>query len=185
MLKRKIEKVFERFYNDTSGKALLLTGARQVGKTFSVRNFAAGHYDSFVEINFISNKDACKAFKDVVDVQDLLLRISALTNAKLIPGKTLIFFDEVQVCPEIITYIKFLVEDGQYRYILSGSLLGVELKNIRSVPVGYMTEEQMFPLDFEEFIQANGVSEEVIAHLRMAFDERKSPDPVIHKKMMR
>ena len=185
MLKRKIESVFEKFYTDSSRKALLLTGARQVGKTYSVRKFGKEHYDSFVEFNFIKNQDACSIFKNVTDERDILLRISALTDTKLIPGKTLIFFDEVQVCPEAITFIKFLVEEGSYRYILSGSLLGVELKNIRSVPVGFMSEAQMFPLDFEEFIRANGVDDTVIDHLRNSFEKRQSPDAVVHARMLR
>ena len=185
MLKRKIEAIFEKFYTDSFQKALLLTGARQVGKTYSVRKFGRERYESFVEINFIKNPDACSIFKNVSDERDILLRISALTETKLIPGKTLIFFDEVQVCPEAITLIKFLVEEGSFRYILSGSLLGVELKNIRSVPVGFMNEAQMFPLDFEEFIRANGINDEIIRHLRNSFETGKSPDPVIHAKMLK
>lgn len=185
MLKRKIETELNHFYNDSSRKALLLTGARQVGKTFSVREFGKSHYESFVEFNFIKDKEAGNIFRNVSDERDILLRISALAKVRLIPGKTLIFFDEVQVCPEAVTFIKFLVEEGSYRYILSGSLLGVELKSIRSVPVGYMREAQLFPLDFEEFIRANGVDDAVICHLRDAFERRQSPDAVVHEKMLR
>ena len=185
MLKRKIDSVFEDFLSDSSKKALLVTGARQVGKTYSVRQFGNSHFDSFVEFNFIKNEESRTIFQNVSDEKDILLRISALSDKPLVPGKTLIFFDEVQVCPEAITHIKFLVEEGSYRYILSGSLLGVELKNIRSVPVGYMTEAQMFPLDFEEFIRANGTANDVIEHLRNSFVNRQSPDPVVHAKMMR
>ena len=185
MLKRKIEIELERFHTDTTRKALLLTGARQVGKTFSVREFGRSHYESFVEFNFIRDKDACKIFRDVSDERDILLRISALSKVRLIPGKTLIFFDEVQACPEAVTFIKFLVDEGSYRYILSGSLLGVELKNLRSVPVGYMNEVKMFPLDFEEFIRANGIGDEVTGHLRDAFANRHSPDRLVHERMMR
>lgn len=185
MLKRKIETELEKFRSDTGRKALLLTGARQVGKTYSIREFGKKHYESFVEINFIRDREAVNIFRNVSDERDILLRISVMSKEPLIPGKTLIFFDEVQVCPEIITYIKFLVDEGSYRYILSGSLLGVELKNIRSVPVGYMNEVQMFPLDFEEFIRANGIGDDVVAHLRNAFRERKSPDKTVHARMMR
>ena len=184
-MKRKIDSVFEDFLSDSSKKALLVTGARQVGKTYSVRQFGNSHFDSFVEFNFIKNEESRTIFQNVSDEKDILLRISALSDKPLVPGKTLIFFDEVQVCPEAITHIKFLVEEGSYRYILSGSLLGVELKNIRSVPVGYMTEAQMFPLDFEEFIRANGTANDVIEHLRNSFENRQSPDPVVHAKMMR
>ena len=185
MLKRKIENELEKFYNDTARKALLLTGARQVGKTYSIREFGKKHYQSFVEFNFIRDREAVNLFRNVSGERDILLRISAMSNVPLVPGKTLIFFDEVQVCPEVITYIKFLVDEGSYRYILSGSLLGVELKSIRSVPVGYLNEIQMFPLDFEEFIRANGVGDNVIGHLRTAFELHNSPDSVVHGKMMR
>ena len=185
MLKRKIESVFEDFLSDSSKKALLVTGARHVGKTYSVRQFGNSHFDSFVEFNFIKNEESRTIFQNVSDEKDILLRISALSDKPLVPGKTLVFFDEVQVCPEAITHMKFLVEEGSYRYILSGSLLGVELKNIRSVPVGYMTEAQMFPLDFEEFIRANGTANDVVEHLRNSFENRQSPDPVVHAKMMR
>lgn len=185
MLKRKIDFVFKEFIEDSSKKALLVTGARQVGKTYSVRQFGNSYFDSFVEFNFIKNEDAKTIFQNVADEKDILLRISALADRPLSPGNTLIFFDEVQVCPEAMTYMKFLVEEGSYRYILSGFLLGVELKDIRSVPVGYMDEVQMHPLDFEEFIRANGVSGDVIEHLRSSFVKRQSPDPVVHAKMMR
>ena len=149
MLERKIESELYRFRDDTSRKALLLTGARQVGKTYIVRKFGKANFASFVEFNFIRNEEVANIFRNVSDEHDILLRLSALTKTRLVPGNTLIFFDEVQACPEVITFIKFLVEEGSYRYILSGSLLGVELKNIRSVPVGYMKEVQLFPLDFE------------------------------------
>ena len=184
MLKRKIDSVFEEFLKDSSKKALLVTGARQVGKTYSIRQFGTKHFDSFIEFNFIRDANAREIFQNVSDEKDVLLRLSLLANGKLIPGKTLIFFDEVQICPEAITFIKFLVDEGSFRYILSGSLLGVELKNIRSVPVGYIKEVQMFPLDFEEFIRANGVTDSVITHLHTSFENRQSPDPVVHKKMM-
>ena len=185
MLKRKIDIILERFHKDTSRKALLLTGARQVGKTFSVREFGKSHYESFVEFNFIKDKEAKNIFRNVANERDILLRISALAKDRLVPGNTLIFFDEVQVCPEAVTFIKFLVEEGSFRYILSGSLLGVELKDIRSAPVGYMNEAQMFPLDFEEFLLANGIRDDIIGHLRDAFAGLRSPDPVIHARMMR
>ena len=185
MLNRKINEELERFYADPSGKALLLTGARQVGKTFSVREFGRSRYEVFVEFNFIRDRMAGDIFRNVSSERDILLRISALAPTRLVPGKTLIFFDEVQVCPEAVTFIKFLVDEGSYRYILSGSLLGVELRDLRSAPVGYMREVRMFPLDFEEFIRANGVGDDVIGHLREAYVRRQSPDPLIHERMLR
>lgn len=110
--------------------------------------------------------------------------ISALTDIPMEKGKTLIFFDEVQECREIVTAIKFLVDEGSYRYILSGSLLGVELKDIRSIPVGYMTIYEMFPLDFFEFCKANKVSEKIITKLSECFENRVPVDSLIHEKMM-
>ena len=185
MLTRKIEIELERFHADISRRALLLTGARQVGKTYSVRRFGRSHYEAFVEFNFIRDKAAGDIFRNVADEHDILLRISALSKVRLVPGKTLVFFDEVQVCPEVVTFIKFLVDEGSFRYILSGSLLGVELKDLRSVPVGYLREVRMFPLDFEEFIRANGIGDDVIGSLRDAFIRQRSPDRVIHEKMLR
>ena len=185
MLSRKIDKELEGFQADPSRKALLITGARQVGKTFSIRKYGKEHFEVFVEFNFIKTPDAKSIFANVVDAKDVLLRMSAMAERRLVPGKTLIFFDEVQVCPEAVTYVKFLVEEGSYRYVLSGSLLGVEMKDIRSVPVGYMDELQMFPLDFEEFVRANGIGDDVIGHLRECFENRRSPDLLVHSRMMR
>ena len=182
MLKRKIDSYIKHFYADTN-KALLLTGARQTGKTFSIREFGKT-FKSFIEINFIENPEAIEAFKGTVGTSDLLLRLSAMTTEPLIKGDTLVFFDEVQECPEIVTAIKFLVEEGSYRYILSGSMLGVELKDLRSEPVGYMGVKDMYPLDFEEFISAVGVNDEVIASLRCSWDERLPVDDFVHTKIM-
>ncbi len=184
MIRRKIEKELEHFYNSNDRKALLITGARQVGKTYIIRNFGNTHYENMIEINFLENKRARSLFENATSSEDILLRLSAIADKPMIPGKTLIFLDEVQVCKEIITAIKFLVEDGSYRYILSGSLLGIELKDIRSVPVGYMDIVDMYPMDFEEFAVANGVSESIISYLRKSFDERTPVDAIVHKKMM-
>ena len=137
-----------------------------------------------IEINFLENKQAANLFENAAGSEDLLLRLSAIADKPIVPGNTLIFFDEVQACKEIVTAIKFLVEEGSYRYILSGSLLGIELKDIRSVPVGYMDVINMYPMDFEEFAIANGVSQRVIDSLRKCFEERTPVDAVVHKKMM-
>ena len=125
-----------------------------------------------------------RQYRGARDSKDILLRISALTNQEFIPGETLIFFDEVQLCPEIVTAIKFLVEDGKYRYILSGSLLGVHLNDLRSEPVGYMGVKEMYPLDFEEFITNIGVQESVISTLKEAWLQHAAVDEVVHAKMM-
>ena len=184
MLVRKIDAVLEDFVKADNSKALLITGARQVGKTFSVRKCGGSAFNNFVEINFIENPGALELFGNAMNSTDLLLRISALKGVTLVPGETLIFFDEVQECKDIVTAIKFLVEEGSYRYVLSGSLLGVELKDIRSMPVGYMDIIQMFPLDFEEFAMANGVSTDVMDTLKNCFTKRLPVDGLIHNKML-
>lgn len=183
MLERKISRYIEHFYEVNKG-ALLLSGARQIGKTYSVRRFAEKKFNIFIEINFVDNPDAVGIFSNAKNSSDILLRLSAFVNQPLIKGETLIFFDEVQLCPEIVTAIKFLVDDGRYRYIMSGSLLGVELNNLRSVPVGYMEFKEMYPLDLEEFMWAVGVNEDVIASLKKSWEEKKHVDDFVHKKMM-
>ena len=183
MVKRKIDRYLEDFFENDK-KALLLTGARQIGKTYSIRHFGREHFESFVEINFIENPSLVKVLGGAKSSQDILLRLSTVTQQKLVKGKTLIFFDEVQECPELVTAIKFLVEEGSYRYILSGSLLGVEIKNLRSAPVGYMAIKDMYPMDFEEFAMAVGINEHVMQALKNSFDTSTPVDDFIHEKMM-
>lgn len=184
MLKRRVQTEIESFFSAPHKKALLITGARQVGKTYIIREYGKTHFRSFVEINFIETPRAAEVFEKATGSSDLLLRLSAMTDQPLIPGETLIFLDEVQECKEIVTAIKFLVEEGSYRYILSGSLLGIELKDVRSIPVGYMDVKEMYPLDLEEFAIANGVSQRVLDALRTAFEARTAVDQIVHEKMM-
>ena len=165
-------------------RALLVTGARQVGKTFSVRKVGKECFDNVVEINFLEQPDAIELFNGHKGTKDLLLRLSAFTQKPLVPGKTLIFFDEVQECKEMVTAIKFLVDEGSYQYVMSGSLLGVELDDLRSVPVGYMDEIEMYPLDLLEFFEAIGISSDVIDHLRNCYEGKIPVDDFIHKRML-
>ncbi len=183
MINRKIDRYLVNFFSK-SKTALLITGARQVGKTFSIRQFGQSHYECFFELNFADNPSAAAAVAKSSNANDVLMRLSLLSNKPLLPGKTLIFFDEVQECPNLITAIKFLVEDGRFHYILSGSLLGVDLGNIRSLPVGYMTIKEMFPLDFDEFIKALGVSEEIIDSLESSWGKKLPVDDFVHDRMM-
>lgn len=182
MLNRKIDKFIKHFY-ETSRNALLITGARQVGKTYSIRKFGKS-FKSFVEINFVEMPDAIKLFDEAKDSKDILIRLSTIAKEPLIEGETLIFFDEIQKCPNIMTAIKFLVEDGKFRYILSGSLLGVELKDLRSEPVGFLGVKDMYPLDFEEFISSIGINETVIQTLREAWNKCTPVDNFVHEKLM-
>ena len=184
MLKRKIDQEFLGFLQGPTKEALLVTGARQVGKTFSVRQFAHRHFQDFVEINFIEHPEAKALFDSVHGTKDFFNRFSAYVGRSLTKGKTLVFFDEVQECPEIVTFIKFLGDDGRYRYALSGSLLGVKIKDVRSVPVGYLREVDMFPLDFEEFVMANGMPTEVMDNLKEACQANRPIDKVVDVKMM-
>lgn len=182
MLKRKIDSYLNNYYA-TNRNALLITGARQIGKTYSIREFGKT-FKSFIEINFIENPDAVAIFKGAKNSSDVLLRLSAITTKPLIKGDTLVFFDEVQKFPDIVTAIKFLVDEGSYRYILSGSLLGVELNDLRSEPVGYMGVKDMFPMDFEEFISCVGINQKVIDSLSNAWKKRIPVDDFIHSKIM-
>lgn len=182
MIKRKIDSYIKHYY-ETSRNALLVTGARQIGKTYSIRQFGKT-FKSFVEINFIERPEAVELFKGAKNSSDILFRLSTISSVPLIKGETLVFFDEVQQCPDIVTAIKFLVDEGSYRYILSGSLLGVELKDLRSEPVGYMGVKDMFPLDFEEFISCIGLNNSVIESLRNAWLHRTAIDEFVHNKIM-
>ena len=166
-----------------SKTALLIEGARQIGKTFSIRQFGK-KFKTYIEINFIEQPEAISLFKDLSNTKDLLARLSLFTKQKLIKRDTLIFFDEVQICPEVITYIKFLVDEGSYNYILSGSLLGIEINDLRSVPVGYLTIKRMFPLTFREFALNLGLNSSILENLETSFKEKKPVDDFIHKKMM-
>ena len=186
MIWRKIEKRLEAFYKANGRYALLVDGARQVGKTYSIEEFGRTHYDSVVKIDFVQMPGAVNLFRDGEDESEVLMRISAFTDTPMIPGRTLVFFDEVQKCPEAITFIKYLVKEaGRYHYILSGSLLGIELKNIRSVPVGTMDEVRMYPLDFEEFVLAVGGNQELVNAARTGWETRQPVAKVLHDRLMR
>ena len=182
MLERKIYKSFSDFKK--KNKALLITGARQVGKSFIAREYGKNNFEQVVEINFLKDKNAFKALQNVSNSKDILLRLSTLVGKTFIEGKTLFIFDEVQEIPDLLTYMKFLVEEGKYNYILTGSLLGVKLKDIRSIPVGYIDSLEMFPLDFEEFMIANGIQPKIIDYLHNCFVNKESVDDFVHEKMM-
>ncbi len=184
MINRKIDRFLDEFYKNTK-KTLLVTGARQIGKTYSIRAAAKRNFDHFVEVNFISSPEAVGIFQGAKDANEILFRLSAFVSQPLVKGKTLVFFDEVQVCPEVVTLIKSLVDEGSYRYALSGSLLGVELNNLRSEPVGYMDVKEMFPLDMEEFFVAIGLAQSVIDALRECWRSKTPVDDFVHQRMMK
>ena len=181
MLVRKIAREIERWI-DNSQKALIIYGARQVGKTYIVRSVLEERGEDYVEFNLIRDKSTLEVLRGFTSVNDLILKLSLLSEKPLTPHKTFIFFDEIQEYPEIVTTIKFLVEDGRFRYILSGSLLGVEVKNIKSAPVGYLQSLTMYPLDFEEFLQLFHVDKKIMDGLKDCYTNRQPVDEVIHKR---
>ena len=184
MLSRKLDNFIEKHYENNKS-ALLLKGARQVGKTSAIRKYARKQKMNLIEINFYEDDSACGIFRGSQNAKDVLLRISAHTKKKTSLPNTMIFFDEVQKCPEVITWIKFLVDEGSCKYALSGSLLGVELKGVESVPVGYMAVKEVFPLDMEEFSRCLGLSDEVLTSVEEAFDKKIPVDKVVHDALMK
>ena len=167
MLWRKIEKqIFD--WIDNGKEAFLLSGARQTGKTFIIESCLKNRKCDYVAFNLIKQPEVIDAISSSIgkDVDSFVSKLSLLAKRPLNKGKTIIFFDEIQQYKEILTAIKFLVEEGSFRYVLSGSLLGVELVGIKSAPVGYLSSFQLFPLDFEEFLIAFKVQQSLIAGLR-------------------
>lgn len=169
---------------DNGYGALLVSGARQVGKTYIVRKVLEEREIPYFEINFIDRPDIAKALKETDDTDAFLKRLRLYSPTELPEREAVVFFDEIQEFPEIVTKIKFLVDEGSLRYVLSGSLLGVELKNIRSIPVGYYEELRMFPMNFLEFARAYGMSDAIIDSLRHSYETKEAIDPLIHDKMI-
>jgi len=184
MLERKIYAQIEAFYKTDRHKAMMITGARQVGKSYIIEHYAREHFEHYIRLDFIAHPEYTGVFRDAGSADDILLRLSAMFGEDMVPGKTLIFFDEVQECKNLITQIKYLVQEGSYSYILSGSLLGTVFSEIRSVPVGYMEIVRMYPMDFEEFARANGVGERVFAALEECFRNRTAVDRFLHTRLM-
>jgi uncharacterized protein len=183
MLKRKAEKYINEWIRNPR-RACLISGARQVGKTFSIRKCLNENGCRYLEINLILNPEYIRAFELSMTIDDLKFNLSALTDFSFVDNETYLFVDEVQKYPDIMTKIKFWVDDGRIKFIMSGSLLGIELKNLRSAPVGYLDEYDMYPLDYEEFIRASGVTEEVIGLLRDCYERRVAVPEVVNTRMM-
>ena len=182
-LQRRISSQIRDWYENSS-KALLIKGARQVGKTHVIRTTLDTIGCDYIEFNLIETPEAANILKEASSVDELIMGLSTLTDKQFIKGKTVIFIDEVQKYKEMVTRIKFLVDEGSFRYVLSGSLLGVEISNLESAPVGYLTTYEMYPLDFEEFLQITNISQEVLNHLRQSFANRTPVMETINKKML-
>lgn len=184
LMRKSVERM--RAWKSQKGRqALLVSGARQVGKTFLIRSFIAESYEHAVEINLVEMPDARDAFDSAHDAHSLFLRISAFAQDDLVPHKTAIFIDEVQESSEVLTALKFLVDryGDEYDFIVSGSLLGVELRNIRSLPVGYLSIIEMFPLDFEEYCWANSMGNAVLEEARAAYRELRPVDAFVDQRL--
>ena len=167
-----------------SDKALLVTGAIQIGKTWLIREeIAKSGYCKF-EVNFIDQPDLVDYLNVKMSANEFLVKLKMIMPEDCKPQETVVFFDEIQKCPEIVTKIKFLVEEGSFKYVMSGSLLGVELKGITSVPVGYLTVLRMYPMDFEEFMIANNVSKTTLEMLKAKFETCQPVDEFIHQKLL-
>ncbi|MDY5721742.1 MAG: AAA family ATPase [Succinivibrio sp.] len=168
----------------TKKNALLVTGARQIGKTYLINEFGRKYYKDYVYLNFLEEDELFFIFQDSLKADKIILRLQTFLGRTLTPGKTLIFFDEIQECPRARTAIKFLVIDGRFDYIESGSLLGVEYKEVPSLPVGYEDRFRMYPMDFEEFCMAMGVLDSTLEQAKEAFSNRIAVDTVVHNVLM-
>lgn len=167
-----------------SNKALLVTGARQIGKTWLIRDeIEKSGYTKF-EINFIDQPDMVHYLDAEMSADEFLVKLRMIMPEDCKPHETIVFFDEIQKCPEIVTKIKFLVDEGSFKYVMSGSLLGVELKGIASAPVGYLSVLRMYPMDFEEFMIANLVSKATLEMLKDKFETVRPVDEFIHQKLL-
>lgn len=185
MLKRKIISQLIKWKNNPHKRALLVKGARQVGKTYSILQFAKENYDYCVYINFEETPDYKEIFAGNLDIITLIKQFTLnIPHVKLEPGKTVIFLDEIQSCPRARTALKFLSIDGRFDIIASGSMLGINYKEVPSYPVGYVDYLHMYSLDFEEFLWANGYGEEAIPTLKEYFDKKEPVPPSIHDNLL-
>lgn len=185
MLKRKIQNVLQDYFQSDSNKVLLLDGARQIGKSFIIRYEGNKFFKNYVEINFMEDKNGERLFENVSTTKDFYLKLSAIAGDKMGSKEdTLIFLDEIQAYPELLTLLKFLKDEDRFTYIASGSLLGVTMNKTLSKPGGRILKKKMYPLDFEEFLWANGVGTEVISYMREQYRKEESIDESLHRKFL-
>lgn len=185
MLKRKFTEYLKQWKAIKKNECLLVRGARQIGKTFIIEDFAKNNYESFVEINFEQNPNLRVAFDGELTVSEMIKRITVyMPSARFIPQKTLVFFDEIQSCPQARASLKFWALDNSFDVIASGSLLGVNYRAVSSFPVGYERQVDMYSLDFEEYLWAVGLSQDFIDSLKKHFVDKVKIDESTHKRMM-
>jgi hypothetical protein len=185
MLYRKIEALIEEHLKSGSPKILLVDGARQVGKTYIIRHVGQKLFSNYIEINMVEDSLGARLFANTKSVEDFYLQVSMIAGDKMKEREnTLIFIDEIQAYPQLLTLLKFLAQDNKFTYIASGSLLGVTLSETTSIPMGSIRKVRMFPLDFEEFLYANGMNALVISAMRKKFERMEALDEPMHNKMM-
>lgn len=186
MLYRKIEATIREYFSGKMKRVLVISGARQIGKSYIIRHVGQECFKNFIELNFLANNEILDAFEKVGNTEDFYLTLSTIAGSRLGSSEnTLIFLDEIQECPNLLTLLKFLKQENRFQYVASGSLLGLCLKHTASIPIGSIEILNMWPLDFEEFLIANDFGTEAIAYLKECFKTLKSPRNEIHERVMR
>lgn len=185
MLKRKIQSYIERYLTSNSNKMLVIDGARQIGKSFIIRDVGQRLFPNYIEVNFAKDKNGQRVFAEANTIEEFYFQLSTVAGDKMHEKEnTLVFLDEIQAYPHLLTLVKFLKEDDRFTYIASGSQLGVTLRQTVSIPVGSLEIKHMYQLDFEEFLWANGFGESAIEALRKKYEAGEALDESLHMRML-
>ena len=186
VFRRKIENRIIRYFNDAEAPILVIEGARQVGKSFIIRSLCKKHYSHFVEINLMNDKENERIFENISDANDFFMVVQSISGQKLGDcGDTIIFLDEIQEYPYLLTMLKSLKNENRYRIIVSGSLLGVTLTKTSSIPIGSIEIVRMYPMDFEEFLWANGIDDRLISEIKKSVTDRTQISDGVHKRLLK
>ena len=185
MLHRKIQTKIENHLTSNSNKVLIIEGARQIGKSYIIRYVGKKLFKNYIEINMLEDSLMERYFERVRTVTDFYLQLGAMFGDKLgNKANTLVFIDEIQAYPHLLTLLKFLKQDDKYTYVASGSSLGVTLAQTVSIPIGSIEVVRMYPLDFEEFLWASGVNQDVISVMRERFETNQSLEEPLHDRIL-
>lgn len=185
MFNRKIEKLIEEYITSKDHKILCINGARQIGKSFIIRYVCKKHYKNYIELNMADDFNGDKLFENVNTIDKFYIQTSILAGEKMsFNERTMIFIDEIQIYPQLLTLLKKLKQDNKYDYICSGSQLGIALSDTTLIPMGSIEKVEMFPMDFEEFLWANSVGKDAIEYLRKCFEKKETIDESTHNKFL-
>ncbi|MBQ9273662.1 MAG: ATP-binding protein [Succinivibrio sp.] len=185
MLQRKISTRINQYFSSNSPRILIVDGARQVGKSFIIRHLGQSRFKHYVEVNLLEDANGTRLFDNAVTPQDFYLRLSSVAGNGLgSKSDTLVFLDEIQAYPRLITMLKFLRAEDRFTYIASGSQLGLALADTASIPIGSIETVRMFPLDFEEYLMAQGVGQEALDHFRERFEHKEALDEGLHRLVL-